>query len=365
MLSLSEETNTANMRLLLFISLLWLAVTAMSCAQNVSSEEKPVPVIFDTDIGNDIDDVLALQILFQYEAEQKIDLLGITISKSFPRVVDYVDAYARLNNRGEIPLGFAYNGVNPEPYKYVPVTLDTLVDGKPVLFPQRKLDASIPEGYKLMRKLIAAQADSSVVLIAVGPETNIARLLQSQPDEFSPLSGLELVKQKVKLVSVMGGLYNKEYDFAEWNILQDLKAAQTVFSTCPVPLVASGFEVGNKLLYPATSILNDFSNGDIHPMVVSYKVYQPMPYDRPTWDLTSVLQGVEPEKGYFELSPSGTITIDSLGNTLFEEKTAGLHRFLQLKDNQKTVLDTMIQKTTRSKAVSNNVIKNRAIIEKY
>jgi inosine-uridine nucleoside N-ribohydrolase len=347
------------MRLLYVTSFLWLAVTAVSCAQTVAQKEKPVPVIFDTDIGNDIDDVLALQILFQYEAERKIDLLGITISKSFPRVVDYVDAYARLNNRGEIPLGFAYNGVNPEPYKYVPVTLDTLVDGKPVLLSQRKLDASIPEGYKLMRKLIAAQADSSVVLIVVGPETNIARLLQSQPDEFSHLSGLELVKQKVKLVSVMGGLYNKEYDFAEWNILQDLKAAQTFFSTCPVPLVASGFEVGNKLLYPATSILNDFADGDIHPLVVSYKVYQPMPYDRPTWDLTSVLHGVEPEKGYFELSPPGTITIDSLGNTHFEEKAAGLHRFLQLKDNQQAVLDTMIQKTTRSKVVTINVANSR------
>lgn len=349
------------MRLLYIASFFCLAVTSVSCSQKATPTEKPVPVIFDTDIGNDIDDVLALQILFQYEAEKKIDLLGITISKSFPRVVDYVDAYARLNNRGDIPLGFAYNGVNPEPHKYVPVTLDTLVDGKPVLFPQRKLDASIPEGYVLMRKLLASQEDSSVVLIAVGPETNLGRLLESGPDEYSPLTGVELVKQKVKLVSVMGGLYNKDYDFAEWNILQDRKAAQTFFANCPVPLVASGFEVGMKLLYPANSILNDFKDGEIHPMCVSYKVYQPMPYDRPTWDLTSVLHAVEPEMGYFDLSPSGTITIDTAGNTIFEAKAEGLHQYLKLKDNQQAVLDTMIQKASRSTLVTINAadLRNR------
>lgn len=335
------------MRFTCFILLLAVSVSGFHCASSSAPETKPIPVIFDTDIGNDIDDVLALQILFQYEVEKKIDLLGITISKSYPRVVEYVDGYAALNARADIPLGFAYNGVNPEPHKYVPVTLDTLVNGSPVLMPKRKLDASIPEGYLLMRKLLAGQADSSVVLIVVGPETNLSRLLESKPDEFSALSGIELVKQKVKLVSIMGGLYNKDYDFPEWNIVQDLKAAQTVFTKCPVPIIASGFEVGTKLLYPATSILTDFKEGDSNPLVISYKVYQPMPYDRPTWDLTSVLQGVEPELGYFGLSPAGQIIVDSIGNTNFQEKAGGLHRYLKLKNNHPLVLDSMIQKTTR------------------
>lgn len=335
------------MRAISYLLLIAVGFTGLHCSTAVAPEIKPIPVIFDTDIGNDIDDVLALQILFQYELEKKIDLLGITISKAYPRVVDYIDGYARLNNRGDIPLGFAYNGVNPEPYKYVPVTLDTTVNGQAVLIPQRKLDASIPEGYSLMRKLLAQQKDSSVVLVVVGPETNLERLLDSGADEYSPLTGIDLVKQKVKLVSIMGGLYNKDYDFPEWNIVQDLKASQRVFEACPVPIVASGFEVGTKLLYPATSILNDFKDGDSNPLVISYKVYQPMPYDRPTWDLTSVLYGVEPEKGYFDLSPAGQIVVDSIGNTVFTEKQGGLHQYLKLKDNQQAIIDTMINKTVR------------------
>ena len=38
-----------------------------------------------------------------------------------------------------------------------------------------------------------------------------------------------------------------------------------------------------------------------------------MPYDRETWDLTSVLQAIEPDNNYFNLSEKGTITIDSIG----------------------------------------------------
>ncbi len=335
------------MPLIKSLLLLLLTIPAIHCTNSVVPVQEPVPVIFDTDIGNDIDDVLALQLLFQYEAEQKINLLGITISKSYPRVVEYIDAYARQQNRAGIPLGFAYNGVNPEPNVYVPATLDTLVNGKPVLVPQRKLDASIPEGHLLMRKLLAAQKDGSVVLVVVGPETNLARLLESKPDEFSSLPGVELVQQKVKSVAVMGGLYTKEYDFPEWNIVQDLKAAQLVFSRCPVPVIASGYEVGTKLLYPATSINTDFEQAATNPLVLSYKIYQPMPYDRPTWDLTSVLHAVEPELAYFEESPAGKITVDSLGNTLFEEKPGGLHRYLKLKNNQDQVLDSMVKKITR------------------
>lgn len=323
-------------------------LTLVSCAdKQFQQHPASVPVIFDTDIGNDIDDVLALQILFQYEKERKIDLLGITISKSYARVVDYIDGYARLNNRGDIPLGFAYNGVNPEPNNYVPIALDTTVNGQPILEPLRRLDAvKIPEGYRLMRKLLAAQADSSTILIVVGPETNLSRLLESGADEFSSLSGVELVRKKVKLVSVMGGVYTDEFDFPEWNIVQDLQASKRVFASCPVPIVASGYEIGLKLPYPANSILNDFDKGESNPLVVSYKVYDKMPYDRATWDLTSVLYAVEPDAGYFDVSAKGNITVTEKGVTAFSPDENGMHRYLKLKDNRQLVTDSMISKVT-------------------
>jgi hypothetical protein len=123
------------------VSLLFLAA-CQSASKQRQKEETPLAVIFDTDIGNDIDDVLALQMLFDYEKQQKVKLLGITISKSNPRVIDYIDGYCRLNGHNDMPLGYAYNGVNPEAGKYVPATLDTTVNGKKLLFPKRSIQTA-------------------------------------------------------------------------------------------------------------------------------------------------------------------------------------------------------------------------------
>jgi len=319
----------------------------IQCTTETRTESKAVPVIFDTDVGNDIDDVLALQMLLNYEEQGKVDLLGITISKAYPRVIEYVDAYCNFNGYPGIPMGYVYDGPNPEQGGYVSQTLDTLIDGQHILHPQRTVRDSLPEAYLLMRKLLAGQEDNSVVMIAVGPETNLARLLQSQPDEYSPLNGVELVSRKVKLLSVMAGLFTEAFDFPEWNVVQDLAATQTVFSTWPGQVVASGWETGNKLLYPHQSILHDFADSDKHPMCVSYKIYDKMPYDRQTWDLTSVLYAIEPDQNHFQLSQTGRVTIGETGKSVFVADPAGKHRFLTVTDDQaEKTLNALVSRIT-------------------
>ena len=56
-----------------------LSFCFLSACNKPTETKIPVPVIFDTDVGNDIDDVLAMQMLFNYEKAGTIDLLGITI----------------------------------------------------------------------------------------------------------------------------------------------------------------------------------------------------------------------------------------------------------------------------------------------
>lgn len=177
-----------------------LSFCFLSACNKPTETKIPVPVIFDTDVGNDIDDVLAMQMLFNYENAGTIDLLGITISKSNPYSIEYIDGYCRLNERGDIPLGYAYNGATPEDGGYLRQTLDTIIEGNKILYPQRSIKDNLPEGYKLLRKLLASQPDNSVVFIAVGPETNLSRLLRSEADEYSPLDGKSLVAQKSETV---------------------------------------------------------------------------------------------------------------------------------------------------------------------
>lgn len=45
-------------------------------------------VPFDTDMGNDVDDVLALAMFYRYAEEGKSDLLGIVVNKNEPMAVE-------------------------------------------------------------------------------------------------------------------------------------------------------------------------------------------------------------------------------------------------------------------------------------
>jgi hypothetical protein len=68
-----------------------------------------------------------------------------------------------------------------------------------------------------------------------------------------------------------------------------------------------------------------------------------MPYDRPSWDLTAVLYAVRPDHHYFSLSPSGRVTVDENGQTIFNPAADGKHRYLVLEDGQKArTLETLI-----------------------
>jgi inosine-uridine nucleoside N-ribohydrolase len=130
----------------------------------------------------------------------------------------------------------------------------------------------------------------------------------------------------------------------EFNVYSDVASARELFAGWPTPIVASGFEVGLSILYPATSIEHDYSYVQHHPIADAYRRYMKMPYDRPTWDLTATLYAVRPDAGYFGLSGPGTITVDEGAVTHFQESSAGRHRYLTVTPEQRRkVLAAMIE----------------------
>ncbi|NNE00807.1 MAG: nucleoside hydrolase, partial [Pirellulaceae bacterium] len=158
----------------------------------------------------------------------------------------------------------------------------------------------------------------------------------------SDLDALELVKKKVKLLSIMAGAFrqkvNKEgqlYDHKEYNIVKDIPAAKALVQDWPTPIIWSGFEIGKNLTYPHESILRDYRYVSHHPLPEAYTLYIPPPHDRPTWDLTSVLQAVRPDHGYFDLSASGRVSVADDGLTTFTESADGRDRYLILQETQK------------------------------
>lgn len=297
---------------------------------------EPMRVIFETDMGNDVDDALALDMLMKYAEEGKIDLIGISTNKRNEGSVEYLDALTTWYGVPEIPLGRVVDGkpcddaVN---YALEVVKMQD-ADGKPLFARSHDSDGFVVPSVEMYRRLLAAQPDSSVTVISVGFSTNLAQLLDSRADAISPLSGKDLVAKKVKNLVTMAGCFtaNEEADslvrMPEYNVVRDIEGARKVFSEWPTPVVTSPWELGNGICFPATSIDSDFTREVPNPVALAYKAYLPMPYDRPTWDLTSVLYAVEGPDGYFTLSEPGDIEVDARGGTRFIPRADGTRRYM-------------------------------------
>lgn len=322
-------------KLQLLVMLLLLATVSCSTAQSGNEPQPSNYFILETDIGNDVDDALALDMVYKYHNQGKINLVAIMTNKEGQASMEYLDIMNTWYNHPNIPIGTVKCGsfCETDAINYAQAVCNLKVDGEPAFARTLSDYSTLPEAYKLYRQVLSQLPDGSVTIATVGFSTNLARLLNSSSDEYSTLSGRELVAKKVKLISAMAGSFS-ENPIKEYNVVKDIPAAQTLFANSPAPIITSPFEVGIAILYPATSIENDFGWAPLHPMVEAYKAYLPMPYDRPTWDLTSVLLVAEPETSYMGLSAKGTITVDDQGYTHFKASEHGLHQYLTVTPEQ-------------------------------
>lgn len=316
----------------------------LTCGARGADPPAPLGIIFDTDMGNDIDDALALGVIHALESRGECRLLAVTLSKDNPFGAPFVDLVNTYYGRGEVPIGVVREGKTPEDSAYIrePVLAK---NGAAPRWPHDATRDASPEAVALLRQILAAQRDQSVALVVVGFSTNIARLLESGPDEHSPLTGKELCARKCKLLSMMAGMFTPERH-KEYNVYIDAPAARTVFAEWPGELVASGFEIGSAVKFPATSVERDFAAG--HPLPFAYGHYLKMPYDRETWDLTSVLYAVRPNHDYFGLSEPGQISVDAADVTQFTPAAEGKQRYLTLSPEQAVrVREALIQLATQ------------------
>ena len=328
---------------------------------------EPTSIIFDTDMFGDIDDVLALAMLHALQDRGEVRLLAVTTSTDYAWCAPFIDAVDTYYGHSDIPIGAVRGGVTVEETwrKYPPTKLQSSSanytkyiselkkpDGS-LLFPHKLgPDSGLPEAVSLLRKTLAAQPDGSVVMVQVGFSTNLARLLRSKPDAVSPLNGMELVKHKVRLLSVMAGKYNGAdgkllaHPDPEFNIVMDVPSAQFLFANWPTPIVDSGFEIGDTMLFKGSDIDRKFSAAQASPAVETYRYTDPIfrsakarpgaLHDHPTYDLTAVLYAALPDDGYFSLSGPGKIAILADGSSHFDASASGNRRYLTMTPIQRS-----------------------------
>ncbi len=110
----------------------------------------PVKIIFDTDVGNDVDDVLALSVLHALQSRGECELLAVTITKPDELAGPFVDAVDTFYGRPGIPIGFTRSGLTNQPSKFLP--LADVKDGGKLRYPHRlKRSSDAPAATALLR----------------------------------------------------------------------------------------------------------------------------------------------------------------------------------------------------------------------
>src|SRR5436305_12410321 len=114
-----------------------LALTAALCFAVGTAHAQATPVIFDTDMGNDVDDALALAILHALESRGECRLVGVTITKDNPWAAPYVDAVNTFYGRAHIPVGMVKGGVTPENSRMIQVPAERRRADSSLVYPRR------------------------------------------------------------------------------------------------------------------------------------------------------------------------------------------------------------------------------------
>ena len=201
------------MRALLLCLLLGLACAGMPA-------NSATPVIFDTDIGTDIDDAYALAALIH---RPELELVGVTTVSS--------DAVARARLAAKLLHVAGGRWARVPVYAGISTPVQYM---KQVDWAKGFASPSLHEsgGIQFMRAQVDARP-GAITLIAVGELTNIAALLQSEPG----------IATKIRAIALMGGSIYRGYAAGskpepEWNIKSNAKAAQVVFES-GVPLLVA------------------------------------------------------------------------------------------------------------------------------
>lgn len=289
-------------RLLLLVALiLFLFHPSLSKAQAVK-------LIFDTDMESDVDDVGALALLHGLADKGEVEILGTMVCSLNPWAVPTVDVLNTYFKRPDLPIGAVKTLGVYRNSKYAKILAEE--------FPQDiGIGEKAPDAVALYRKLLSSQPDSSVVIVTVGYLSNLAYLLDSQPDDNSPLSGLELVRRKVRHLVCMGGRYPYENNPGRFgNFKPDPAATQKVAQRWPGIITFTGggnfadlFRTGSR-----TFDLSPQSN----PVSRAYEIF--LKSWKRNWhhsaDFIAVYIAVRGWEEFFELNQQGY-------NHIFEDGT--------------------------------------------
>jgi hypothetical protein len=276
-------------------------------------------ILLDTDLNTDVGDAGAIALLHAFADAGEAEIVGVGVSVSNPDTPYALLAANQWYGRGAIPIG-QYQGEPPL----------ELHDGHPFVKAMREMCIApmpqpLPDTTELYRRVLATHPDHSVTMVAIGFHNTLHRLMDSPPDDISPLKGLDLIRTKVKKLVVMGGQYPDSSSIAffhkgaEYNFYRAPVAAAAVCAHWPTEIVFTGFELGDTLRGGRTLSRDTPPE---NPIRVAYEVYN-HPGGRHAWDETAIWYGVRGAE------KDGEVYFKEIRGTNYVDVSNGANHFVE------------------------------------
>lgn len=299
------------------------AATAVAPPLEAREEcDAPLPLLVDTDICAAVDDVAALAMANAMHTRGEVRLLGVMVNTRGDAGAAAVDVVNTYYGHPDIPIGALQPTDASICEEYAHDYVGRLVERFPH---DLRGGSSASNAVRLYRQLLAREKKGSVVIVSLGAATNLAALLDSGPDAFSPLSGAELVRDKVARTVLMGGQYPRS-DAPEFNFLLDPAGARRVMRDWPAPLVLSGGEtfvkIGKRVstLGPADS-----------PVRATFEIGFGTGIDSEIWDVLPLLYAVRGGKAFTAMH-CGYNRIEDDGSNACIVQSGARQRYLRFSD---------------------------------
>lgn len=204
-------------------------------AAQAQTPRAPEKIIIDTDIGDDVDDAFAVALALK---GPEFEILGFTVpfgdTRTRARMLDRMLGEA---GRGEIP-----------------VAMGTASNANLSGFNQRRY----AEGGKTYRASYPVSTDfileqirrhpGEITLVAIGPLPNVGALIDRDIATFRKLKRVAIMGGSFQPISNAYGLGTPTGPMPEWNIKNDIKSAQKLFTSgVPVVVMPLDSTIGLKL----------------------------------------------------------------------------------------------------------------------
>jgi len=289
-------------------------------------------------MGPDYDDTGAITILHALADKGEAKILATMASTKYEGVAGVLNVFNTYFKRPGIPVGV------PKGYALELRDWQHWTDTLLAKYPHKiKTNSDAWDAVKLYRKILSAQPDHSVTIVTVGFLTNLSNLLNTGADEYSSLTGKELIKRKVKLLVCMAGKFPSG---SEFNVMKDAKASQNVYANWGTPIILSGFEIGEKIKVGLPLIHNNAIHND--PVKDVFRISIPMAKEdalgRMSWDETAVLVAIKGYSSWYTLH-QGRMTVADDGSDKWDDQGTGQAYLVEKADHKvvQDLIDELIQ----------------------